>query len=911
MIRSLLTSGLLLVSLCSGISQLRVDHLVCENRMAPSGVDTRSPRLSWQLSSPQRNTLQQAYEIRVGTGNSGKEVGELVWQSGKIQSDSSVQVCYQGAPLVSGNRYWWQVRVWDHQGETSPWSAPATWQMGFLDTADWKARWIEPGFTEDLSRPSPLLRKEFRISKKVRSATLYITSHGMYEGRINGQRIGNGYFTPGWTSYHKRLQYQVYDLTDQVHQGNNAIGAILGSGWWRGTMGYSDHKDIYGSDVGLLAQLDIRYTDGTEEWLVTDSSWKSSTGEIRSSEIYNGETIDARMKKTGWDLPGYQDAGWSGVKEKDFRMGNLVSTWDAPVTKHETFAPVRILTTPQGDQVLDFGQNLVGWVMVKADGPAGDTITIDHAEVLDKEGNFYTENLRAARAEDQYVLDGKGPEQFEPHFTFHGFRFIRVKGYPGPIRPEDFTAVALYTDLPETGTFSCSDPRVNQLQHNIQWSQRGNFVDIPTDCPQRDERLGWTGDAQVFSRTASFNRNVNSFFAKWLQDVAADQAPNGAVPFVIPNILGSSNCSAGWADVATIIPWNMYLAYGDLRLLARQYPSMKAWVEYISHQTHGDLWNTGFDFGDWLFYSPEDDASGRAAVTDQYLIAQCFYAYSTQLVLNAAWALGDTTDMRTYAALLDRIKGAFDREYMTPAGELVSNTQTAYTLALNMDMLPDSMRAQAAARLVANIKKYGYHLTTGFLGTPYLCHVLTRFGYHDVACRLLLQDTYPSWLYEVKMGATTIWERWDGIKPDGSFETPSMNSFNHYAYGAVGDWMYRKLAGIDTYADGPGYHHIKIQPHLFQGFSKVSGSLDTYYGMVSCSWSLDSGKLQMDVIIPPNTTADIFVPVNSPAGVSEGGRPLGGETAIRTEGMANGYLKVKAGSGTYHFTGDTGLTGRK
>lgn len=885
-----------------GISQVSVKNLLCENRPDPTGVDTQLPRLSWQLNSGARDVLQTAYEIRVGTENSGHEVKKLVWSSGKVYSDSSVQVNYKGDLLNSGIRYWWQVRVWDNQGNVSAWSSLATWQMGLLKPGDWKAAWIEPGFTEDSTRPSPLLRKEFTVRKKIRSATLYITSHGLYEARINGHRIGDAYLTPGWTSYHHRLQYQVYDLGNMLHPGKNAIGVILGSGWYRGTMGFADNKNIYGSDVALLAQLDIVYEDGSTDQVVSDGSWKSSTGEIRSSEIYDGETIDARLKKKGWDLPDYQDAGWSGVKQAEFPLDNLISTWDEPVTKHEIFSPIRIFTTPQGDKVLDFGQNLVGWVMMKTNGPAGDTITIGHAEVLDKEGNFYTENLRAAKAEDTYVLDGKGETEFEPHFTFHGFRYIRVKGYPGPIKPEDFTAVALYTDMPPTGTFSCSDSLVNQLQHNIQWGQRGNFVDIPTDCPQRDERLGWTGDAQVFSRTASFNRNVNSFFAKWTQDISADQDTNGSVPFVIPNILGTGECSAGWADVATIVPWNMYLAYGDTRLLGRQYPSMKAWVDYIRHQAHHDLWNTGFDFGDWLFYSPDDDASGRAAVTDQYLIAQCFYAYSTQLVVNAAKVLGDQDDVQQYSALLDRIKSAFQREYVTPAGELVSNTQTAYTLALNFDMLPDSLRAQAASRLVDNIRRYNYHLTTGFLGTPYLCHVLTRFGHNDVACRLLLQDTYPSWLYEVKMGATTIWERWDGIKPDSTFETPSMNSFNHYAYGAIGDWMYRKLAGLDTYEDGPGYHHIRIMPHPDVSLSYAKASLDTYYGAAVSGWSLDSGKLKMDVEIPANTTADIFVPADSAQEVTESGMPVSSEKGIQVIGTENGYVELKAGSGNYHFS---------
>ncbi len=440
---------------------------------------------------------------------------------------------------------------------------------------------------------------------------------------------------------------------------------------------------------------------------------------------------------------------------------------------------------------------------------------------------------------------------------------------------------------------------INQLQHNIQWGQRGNFLDVPTDCPQRDERLGWTGDAQAFSRTASFNYNVNDFFSKWLKDLAADQE-NGVVPFVIPNVLGSATNSAGWADVATIAPWNMYLAYGDKRLLAEQYSSMKAYVESIRSVAKNNLWNTGFHFGDWLFYRPFDDNDGRSAVTDKYLIAQCFYAHSTQLLVNAAKVLGNQKDVEAYSALLNNIKDAYYKEYVTGNGRMVSGTQTAYVLALNFDMLPINQRQQAAERLVENIKSYGNHLTTGFLGTPYLCHVLTRFGYTDMAYKLLLQDTYPSWLYPVKMGATTIWERWDGQRPDSSFQTPGMNSFNHYAYGAIGDWMYRKMAGLDTYEDGVGYKHSKVMPHPGGGFTQARATYETYYGTLSSDWQTKGEDLLMTVTIPANTTATIYIPVGSNAdGITESGKPLSGN--MKAGNIEEGYAVVNAGSGTYHF----------
>ncbi|MBN1789074.1 MAG: family 78 glycoside hydrolase catalytic domain [Bacteroidales bacterium] len=877
--------------------QVSVKNLLTENLSDPVGLDAVQPRFTWQLMSEKRNVSQSAYEIKVLSGK------KVVWTSGKVLSAQSVHVPYAGSPLESGKKYSWQVRVWDNGGKASAWAQPASFQMALLNAGDWKAKWIEPADAEDLAlRPSPLMRKQFTIGKKVASATAYITAHGMYEAMLNGQRIGDAYLTPGWTAYKKRLQYQVYDVTSLLKSGGNALGITLGNGWYRGIIGYANNINVYGKDVALLCQVDITYSDGTSESIISDETWKSSTGSIRYSEIYNGETIDARLEKSGWTLPGYDDSSWGKVKPANHPMDVLVATWNEPVRKKETFVPVKIFKTPAGEQVIDFGQNLVGWVQMKVTGKSGDKVVLSHAEVLDKAGNFYTENLRQAKAQNTYILKGAGTEVFEPHFTWQGFRYVKIEGYPGEIRPENFTAVALYSDMKPTGTFTSSEPLINQLQHNIQWGQKGNFLDVPTDCPQRDERLGWTGDAQVFSRTAAYNMNVNSFFAKWLRDVEADQV-EGRVPFVIPNVLGTSSVnSTGWADVATIVPWNMYLVYGDKQLLEQQYNSMKAYVESIRKIAKNDLWNTGFHFGDWLFYRPDDDNDGRAAVTDKYLIAQCFYAHSTQLLIKAAEVLGKKDDVAFYNLLLQKIKDAFLKEYMTPNGRLVSGTQTAYVLALNFDMLPEELRQQASDRLAENVKSYGTHLTTGFLGTPYLCHVLTRFGYTDIAYQLLLQKTYPSWLYPVTMGATTIWERWDGQKPDSTFQTPGMNSFNHYAYGAIGDWMYRVMAGVDTYEDGVGYKHSRIMPHIGGGFNSAAASLDTYYGKLSSSWKVEGEKLTLDIEVPVNTTATVFVPSEELSKVTEGGKPLPDVKDIQVVEARDGWVVLKVGSGRYRFT---------
>jgi len=886
-----------------GFSQINVSQLLCNNLTNPIGVGVMHPDFSWQLTSQKRNVMQTAYEIRLGKNESGlKKNNGLLWSTHKIQNDQSVHINYEGSPLQSGKKYFWQVRVWDNYGNVSGWSTPAFFQMGLLNTDDWKAKWIEPGFLDTVGQPSPMFRKQFSADRKIKSAVVYITAHGLYEAQINGHRVGVDYFTPGWTSYNKRLQYQEYDVTDLIKNGNNAIGVTLGSGWYRGHLAWDNNKNIYGKDISLLLQLSITYTDGSVKTVVSDESWKSTTGSVISSSIYDGETIDARLKKNGWTLPEYDDSQWSGVKIGNFANDNLVATINEPARKHETFKPVKIFTTPKGEKVIDFGQNLVGWVMLKVKGNAGDTVIIQHAEVLDKLGNFYTTNLRAAKATSTYILNGKGEEFFEPHFTYYGFRYIKVEGIKGDLNPDDFTAVAIYADMKPTGTFTTSNELINQLQHNIQWGQKGNFLNVPTDCPQRDERLGWTGDAQVFSRTASFNMNVNNFFDKWMKDVAADQFADGAVPHVIPNVLGpDGGGSTGWSDVATIVPWNMYLAYGDKKILEDQYASMKAWVEYMHHQSHNDLWNTGFHFGDWLFYIPTNDNDGRGTLTNKYLIAQCFYAHSTQLLINAAKVLGKSNDVETYSTLLKKIKQAYMNEYVTPNGTIISGTQTAYVLALNFDMLPENLRKQTAESLVDNIESYDNHLTTGFLGTPYLCEVLTRFGYDSVAYKLLLQKTYPSWLYPVTMGATTIWERWDGEKPDSTFEDPGMNSFNHYAYGAIGDWMYRKMVGLDTYEDGVGYKQIKIKPHIGGGFTYASASLDTYYGKVSNSWKIENGNLLMDVEIPANTTATVYVPVVNAESIKENGEILPAVESIKVKGNEDGYVVLELGSGIYHF----------
>jgi len=640
--------------------------------------------------------------------------------------------------------------------------------------------------------------------------------------------------------------------------------------------------------------------------IVTDESWKCNNDPaIRMNDIYNGYTYDATKRLNGWNQPGYDDSKWKKVSIGNY-ANNLIASEGAPVRKIEEIKPVRIFNSPKGSLLVDMGQNMVGWIRLKVTGPKGTVVSVRHAEVLDKFGEFYTANLRVAKAQLTLTLAGTGEEIFEPRFTFMGFRYVEVTGYPGTLTADNITGIVVHSDMQPTGTFECSNPLINQLQHNIVWGQKGNFVDVPTDCPQRDERLGWTGDAQAFSRTAAFNFDVSSFFTKWLKDVALDQKPGGEVPDVIPDVLNKQDAktaapSAGWGDVAVIVPWTIYKVYGDKKLLETQYPSIKAWVEYIRKKA-GDsyMWKGGSKYGDWLFYHPSVTNHTEAdGYTDPDFIATAFYAYSTSLLAEAAKELGKTDDAKIYTEIFYKIKNVFIREYVTPAGRVGTNSQTSYILALYFNLLPDDLRDNAAQFLVDDIKSRRNHLSTGFLGTPFICHVLTQAGFTDVAYDLLLQETYPSWLYPVKMGATTIWERWDGQKTDSTFQDAGMNSFNHYAYGAIGDWMYRVVAGIDLIT--PGYQHSVIQPHPAKKLNYAKASFESPYGTIASGWERKDGKITVKVKIPANTTATIILPVDDAGKITENGKALSVNTNFSAFKKAVNSVSFESGSGEYIF----------
>lgn len=885
-----------------------VVDLRCEYLRNPVGIGVTRPRISWRLQTEEKGILQSAYRIQVAED---PQFAKLVWDSGKVISDRSVHVELGELPAVSRTRRYYRVQAWNQRGTSSPWSESAYWETGLLSASEWKADWIAAprGAGEEESEISPMLRGTFALSGSVREARLYATSLGLYELYLNGERVGDRYFTPGWTSYHKRLQYQTYDITALLKEGGNAIGAQLGHGWYSGNLVWKDKRHHYGDRRALLVQMHIVLEDGTEMIVASDGTWKVSDGPILMSELYHGETYDARLEQPGWTVAEFDDAGWAQAEILDHSKDILVAQENEPVRRIQSIEPMAVLTTPNGETVLDFGQNMVGWVRCTVNGQAGDEVVLHHAEVLDRDGNFYTDNLRSAQQTVRYLLKGGERETFEPHFTFQGFRYVRVAGVRGPVEPSSFEGVVLHSHMEPTGSFRCSDPLINQLQHNIEWGLKGNFLDLPTDCPQRDERLGWTGDAQMFIRTAAYLMNVDPFFTKWLRDVKADQLENGAVPHIVPNVLGREHVSsAAWGDAAVIIPWTLYLAYGDTRILEEQYDSMKAWVEHI--RSTGDqefLWNTGFHFGDWLGLDAKPNS--YVGATDKDYIATAFFAYSTSLLRKAAAVLGKREDEEAYAVLYENILAAFENEFITPSGRLSVPTQTAQVLGLMFGLLRGEAKERAIRKLVELLEESKYHLTTGFVGTPYLNHVLSGNGQTEAAYKLLFQQSFPSWLYQVTKGATTVWEHWDGIREDGSFWSPDMNSFNHYAYGAIGDWLYRCVAGIDAEESEPGYKRISIRPQPPQdGLDWAEGKLQTMYGLVLSAWrKLEGGRMELRVNIPPNTQAGIVLPRADRSSAFESGLPLSDAEGIIAVAESEAGLAVSVGSGNYRFEWRTSL----
>ncbi len=847
-------------------------NLRCEYLVNPIGIEEIAPRFSWSFESNRRGARQTAYQLRAWRDSPENSV----WDTGKILSDQHTQIVYVGESLSSRQRIFWQVRVWDEHDAVFE-SEIAFWEMGLLHRDDWQAQWIGSTIVgaPQTSVPCPYLRKPFRLTQTPKQARLYITALGVYEATLNGKPISDDVLRPGWTDYNQRVPYQVYDVTTLLQTGENVMGAILGDGWFCGYLGWQPRQQ-YGDAPLLFAQLMLDFDDGTTEVIATDSTWQTTTGAIMSSDMLMGESVHAGRALPGWDAPGYDASRWLRADTFLEPGYKLVAQTAPPVRRKEMIEPIkapqlRELAHHNKVWIFDFGENVVGRVRLKISGKAGTTIKLRYAEILNTDGTLYIENLRAARATDYYTLRGNGDEIYEPHFTFHGFRYAEISGYDGIPTRETLTAVVLYSDTPPAGTFECSDPLINQLQKNIVRSQKGNFLEVPTDCPQRDERLGWTGDAQVFIRTATFNMDVAAFFTKWQQDIADAQDADGRVPSVCPNVFHPEDNNDGgpaWADAILICPWTIYQVYGDTRILATHYASFQRFVTYLKNASHDlirahphiDAWG---GYGDWLSLHPE---------TPKDLIGTAFFAHCAHLMVQIATLLDKPDDAYYYQELHSRIVAAFRNRFVTPAGLLVAQTQTAYVLALHFDLLPENMRSQAVAQLVSNIERRGIHLSTGFVGTPYLLPVLTRFGKHGLATALLHQTTYPSWLYPVTQGATSIWERWDGWTEEKGFQNAGMNSFNHYAYGSVGAWIYETVGGIDT--EQPGFQNIILRPRPTNQLSYATATYHAPAGLIESAWRREQGQFEYRVTVPPNTTATVHLPVLPTSIITENDIPI-------------------------------------
>jgi alpha-L-rhamnosidase len=887
-------------------SDVVIDELRCEYRVNPLGIDVTKPRLSWIIKSQQRGQVQTAYQVMVADCPKKLEQDKgSLWDSGKVKGNQTNQVEYKGKPLQSHIKCWWKVRVWDKAGNVSAWSEPAFWTMGLLKQDEWKAQWI--GFDEPLKTPTVTevgylkksaiklfqpryLRKTFTTGKEIAQATVYASALGLYELHINGQKVGDDYFTPGWTDYDKRVYYNTYDVTDLVRRGDNAIGAILADGWYAGYLGGKPKRDNYGDKTRFAAQLHISYTDGTSEVIRTDGSWKANTGPLLEADIYMGEAYDARKEMSGWDSAGFDGSQWKGVDVAAEVNAAIQAYPGVNVRQFAEIKPVGVTEPNEGVFVFDMGQNFAGLVRLKVTGKSGDKITLRFAERLNEDGAVYMTNMRSARATDTYICKGEGEEIWQPRFTFHGFQYVEVTGCPGKPAADALTGIAISSDTPVVGDFKCSDETANKLYANIVRTQRSNFIDIPTDCPQRDERLGWTGDAQVFVRTATYNTDVAAFFTKWLVDLEDAQSPKGAFPDVAPRKVATDGGTAAWGDAGTVCPWTIYQVYGDKRLLEKHYGAMTRWVEFCSKHSN-NLIRPMQGYGDWLSINAE---------TRKDLLATAYFAYSAKLTAKAAETIGKKNDAKKYNQLFEQIKERFNKKFVADDGKIASDTQTAYVLALAFDLLPKEKREIAIQRLVDNIKGRDWRLSTGFIGTKDLMTTLTKVGRTDVAYKLFHNDTFPSWGFSIKQGATSIWERWDGWTPEKGFQDPNMNSFAHYSFGAVAEWMFKTIAGIDT--DGAGFRRIIIRPRPGGRLEWAKTSYKSINGLVATGWILEGDTLKLDVTIPANTTATVYIPTSDPKSVMESGRPVSGKVeGLEYAGAEDGFAVLRAGSGNYRF----------
>lgn len=820
-----------------------VTRLRAEYQDDAFGIGTATPRLSWRIEHASADWRSDRYELTLERGG---DVDSVV-----IHSPEQLFVPWPFAPLASREQVRARVRV-GSGAVWSEWSKPLLIEAGLLEQDDWVQDLISPSSIGGLADGAPLLFGEADLAAAPVSARLYLTAHGIVEFTINGRRIGDDVFAPGWTAYEKRLRYRSYDITEHLQAGQNQLQALLGNGWYRGQLVWPENRSSYGDRLALLAQLEVTYADGSREVFGTDAGWQAVSSSILFDDFYDGQRRDLRIDDSPAGKP------IDSVEVRGAASERLVAPAGPPVRVTETLPAVQLITSPSGKTIIDFGQNLVGWVRLKVNGTSGDEVVVRHAEVLEH-GELGVRPLRSALATSAYILSGQPDEILQPTLTFHGFRYAEIDGVHG-LSLSDVDALVLGTDLERTGWFDSSDSRLNRLHENVVWSTRGNFLAVPTDCPQRDERLGWTGDIQVFAPTATTLFDTAGFLSEWLEDLAAEQKPDGGVPFVVPDVLRDPDpAAAAWSDAATIVPDALHLAYGDVGVLERQYSSMRAWVEKVRGMVGADLlWTTGGPFGDWLDPTapPEDAAKAQA---DPDVVATAYFALSSGILAKTAALLGRQADADDYADLERKVRAAFVSAYVDDAGVVRSDCQTVYALAITGDLFEnDRQRDGAGRRLAELVIDADYRVSTGFVGTPLILDALTMAGREDLAYRMLLTDACPSWLYAVSMGATTIWERWDSMLPDGSINPGTMTSFNHYAYGAVADWMYRCVAGLAP--TSPGFRTIEVRPLVTGDLSSASARRLSPYGEIAVSWRLENGRTQLSLSVPYGVTAEVWMP---------------------------------------------------
>ncbi len=941
---------------------LEPEALRCEYRVNPQGLDELHPRLTWQVRSDQRGSKQTAYQILVASSAERLAQGEGdLWDSGRVTSDRTANITYAGKPLVSRQQCFWKVRVWNGSRQAR-WSEAAGWTMGLLQPTDWQADYISfhdtaPVWTNKeklFLPPAHQYRKEFSADKKIKRATIYATALGIYELYLNGQRVGDAWFAPGWTDYHQRAYYNSYDVTPLVKHGENAIGAWVADGWYSGYLGFGlliglgteqVGRDTYGKTPALMAQLEIEYTDGSREIIPTDKTWKETgNGPIREADFLMGEYYDARHETPGWTQPGFDDAPWqpailaaengsvpatfyeftNPAKRGDkleikghpvdlgfHRPAKLEAFPGVPVRPVEELKPMAVTSPAKGVYIFNFGQNFSGIVRLKVHGPAGTIVRLRYGEMLQTDGSLMTENLRKARATDDYVLRGDPDgETYEPRFTFHGFQYVELTGYPGQPVLDTVVGIHLQSDTPLTSGFECSDPMANRLFQNIVWTQRNNFLDLPTDCPQRDERFGWTGDAQIYVHAATLNADVAAFYTKWLRELMESQWPDGMFPGYAPYPFQHGwGFGAAWCDAGVICPWTLWQAYDDTNLIRQCWPHLVKFMDWRQARDRNYLGTVyGNDWGDWLSF-------GKKTPLDY--VDTVYYAYSARLMSQMAAAIGRPAEAAQYATLAAKVMAAFDKKYLKPDGSLTVDTQTAYALALYMDLIPADLRLKSgkilADKLRAGETADNSGMTTGFLGTRPLLPVLTSVGQNDLAVKHFQSRKFPSWGYEVEQGATTIWEHWDSYTKAHGFggmdgkQNASMNSFDHYSFGAVGEWMLGDLAGIRSGA--PGYDKIIIHPHPPSPGSDpehpsicwVKAHYDSIHGRIASDWSLQAGRFELATTIPANTTATVYLPTITPDSITESGQPLARTEGVRLLRVEGDGTVLAVGSGTYRF----------